>query len=282
MSDLVFVKIGGAVATDKTQEKTLRSQVLGSLAGALQSAIEGGGVRLLVGHGGGSFGHFPAMQYEVKKGVHPQWGFDGFQITRGWMTELNGKIRAAFAAKKLRLFPVQPSSCLVTEEGRVQSFETGPLEVLLDRGRTPVVWGDAVLDRAWGFTIVSTETLLLHLSRRFRPARVVVLTDVEGVYARAADVDEEGARPLASLDETGFAALREELGRTSGVDVTGGMMEKVTKLLDLSRACPGTEVRIVNGFDGEAVRRAVRGEYEGGTVLRGPAPAGPGGGGAPA
>jgi isopentenyl phosphate kinase len=261
------VKIGGSVATDKEKEKTLRPNVLGAVAEALRSALDEGELRLLLGHGGGSYGHFPAQKYEVKKGVHPQWGFDGFQITRGWMTELNGKIRATFASKGLRLFPIQPSSCVVCESGRIASFETGTIEALLAFGKIPVVWGDAVLDRNLGFTIVSTETILDHLSRTLRPQRVVALTNVDGVFEEAGRVGEEGGAPIARVDRTAFERLQGELARASGVDVTGGMLEKVSRLLHLAEALPESQVHIVNGFDPAAVKGAVLGTFRGGTLL---------------
>jgi len=275
VSELVFVKIGGAMATDKEKEKTLRSQALGSMAQAMKSAAEEADLQFLLGHGGGSFGHFPAMKYEVKSGIHPQWGFDGFQITRDWMTELNGKIRAVFAAKGLRLFPIQPSSCTVTESGSMVSFETGTVETLLRYGRVPVLWGDAVLDRGMGFTIISTETILAQLARALNPTRVVIITNVDGVYEHGDDVRSSTISPLPFIDRERFETLRQELTRTQGVDVTGGMMEKVNQLLRIAADCPNTEVRIVNGIDPAVVSAAVKGTYDGGTVIRHTEPSAP-------
>ena len=258
MPELVFVKIGGSVATDKEKEKTLRAQILGDIAQALRHATESADLQLLIGHGGGSFGHFPAMKYEVRNGVHPKWGFDGFQITRGWMEELNGKIRAAFAGKGLRLFPVQPSSCVVTESGRIVSYATDTVEALLKFGKIPVLWGDAVVDRNQGFTIVSTETLFRHLAGVFQPVRVIALTNVPGVYPHGTDTQREDAETLARITPSDFEPLKEEMVRITGVDVTGGMFEKVQKLLDLATVSPRTEIRIVNGFDLQAVSPGLR------------------------
>ncbi len=268
MSELVFVKIGGAIATDKEKEATLRPDVLAEIASALKSAIDEGGVQLLLGHGGGSFGHFPARKYEVRRGVHPKWGFDGFQITRGWMEELNGKVLAAFAAKGVKLYPVQPSSCLVAEAGRIATFETGPMEVLFAHKRIPVVWGDAVLDSALGFTIVSTEALFAHLAGKFKPARVLVLTDVDGVFRSPEQAHSDGFAPIPSVDRPAFESMRESLREITGVDVTGGMLEKVEKLLRVAEASPGSEVRILNGRNFPAIRDAVLGRFSGGTVVR--------------
>ncbi len=267
MPDLVFVKIGGAVATDKEKEATLRPAALADAAQALKAAADEGGIQLLLGHGGGSFGHFPARRYEVKSGIHPKWGFDGFQITRGWMEELNGKILAAFAAKGLKLYPIQPSSCLVAESGRIAVFETSPIAALLRFGRIPVIWGDAVLDRSFGFTIVSTESLFAHLAAKFGPARVVVLTDVDGVFRHAEEAHAPGASPIRTITPSMFESMKEDLRQVTGVDVTGGMFEKVEKLLKLAREIPKAEVRIVNGRDADAVRLAVLGKYNGGTAI---------------
>ena len=98
------------------------------------------------------------------------------------------------------------------------------------------------------------------------PARVLALTDVDGVFG---DFDRaEGGTPLEALDPASFAALREKLTSTTGVDVTGGMVEKVEKLLALAAASPASEIRICNGLDPASVRDAVLGRFQGGTRIR--------------
>jgi isopentenyl phosphate kinase len=68
------------------------------------------------------------------------------------------------------------------------------------------------------------------------------------------------------LSAADFQALKPELVGAAGVDVTGGMLHKVERLLDL--AAQGVPGLILNGAVPGRLRSALRGEDVVGTVIR--------------
>jgi len=54
---------------------------------------------------------------------------------------------------------------------------------------------------------------------------------------------------------------------TGAVDVTGGMAGKVRRLLALARTASSGEIRIISGLVPGAVRMALLGEYDAGTLI---------------
>ena len=61
MPELIFLKLGGSLLTDKTRPQALRPDVLGRLAGEIAAALAARpALWLLIGHGSGSFGHVAA------------------------------------------------------------------------------------------------------------------------------------------------------------------------------------------------------------------------------
>ena len=58
MSDLIFLKLGGSLLTDKTGTEALRADTLQRLAAEIAAARAADPqLRLVLGHGSGSFGH---------------------------------------------------------------------------------------------------------------------------------------------------------------------------------------------------------------------------------
>ena len=59
---LTFVKLGGSLITDKRVENSFRAEAAARVAAEIQSALaQNPDLRLLIGHGSGSFGHVAAQ-----------------------------------------------------------------------------------------------------------------------------------------------------------------------------------------------------------------------------
>jgi hypothetical protein len=64
MDELVFLKLGGSLITEKANRYTARLDKLRSLAAEIRDALdEVKGLRLVVGHGSGSFGHYAVQDH---------------------------------------------------------------------------------------------------------------------------------------------------------------------------------------------------------------------------
>lgn len=57
MPDVAFVKLGGSVITDKTNENKVNSAVIEQLSDEISEAYQTSTSQLVIGHGAGSYGH---------------------------------------------------------------------------------------------------------------------------------------------------------------------------------------------------------------------------------
>ena len=74
MAEVVFLKLGGSLITDKERYQTPRPAVIERAAAEIAAALAARpDLRLLLGHGSGSFGHFEAAKYGVPRGCGGDW-----------------------------------------------------------------------------------------------------------------------------------------------------------------------------------------------------------------
>jgi isopentenyl phosphate kinase len=257
MDELVFLKLGGSLLTDKTQAETVRAAVLGRLAGEIAVALASApGLRLLIGHGSGSFGHVAARRHNTRAGVNSREGWRSYAETARAAARLNRLVVEALQAAHVPVLPLQPSASALCYDGELRELAERPLRVGLANGLVPLIYGDVALDEVRGGTIVSTEELFRWLAPRLAPIRVLLLGEVAGVmpYDPAKPPLEvlaspAEAAPYVEITPRMLPALADALGSSRGVDVTGGMLSKVLQMLDLVQNVPSlSHVHILSGL----------------------------------
>ncbi len=270
MDELVFLKLGGSVITDKARPETARPQVIAALAGEVAQALaERPGLKLVLGHGSGSFGHVVARRYGTRQGVSSPEGWWGFAQVAAVAARLNRLVADTFLAAGVPVWTLPPSALARCRSGALISLETAPVEAALAHGLTPLLYGDVALDDELGGTIVSTEEVLAWLARRLHPVRIVLVGEVDGVF-EGDPLRHSSARPVPQISAANWAQVRERLGGSSTPDVTGGMRAKVEAMVHLVREQPGLRVHLISGKRAGALQRALRGEETaGGTVIWG-------------
>lgn len=263
MPEVILIKLGGSLITDKARPETPRPEVIARLAGEIARAAARGPARLIVGHGSGSFGHVAASRSGIAQGLRSPGQLPGVAETQRQAAALHRLVIEALAAAGALPFSIAPSSCLVTAGGRPASFADGPLLLAFNRGLLPVLYGDVVMDREQGVAICSTERLfelvaesLAEHGRTVR--RAIWLGETDGVY------DADG-RTLPRLSAADFEEAAPAIGGSAGTDVTGGMRHRVETALALSRL--GIPSWIVNGLTPGLLERAVAGERVPGTEV---------------
>lgn len=254
-SSVVLVKLGGSVLTDKRRPGTVRENVLERLALELAAARSRSGLRLVVGHGSGSFGHVVAARHDLSSGVRSEEQLRGVAETQSAARQLHDRVIAALLAADASPYSLSPSSFLTASGGQPLTYTVKPLLMALEIGLLPVVYGDVVLDRERGASICSTETVLRLVARRLvhhghRIERAVWVGETDGVY------DEQG-RSVRHLDESTLGRIGGAAGAASGVDVTGGMRHRLDTVRALARR--GIESWLVNGLEEGRLAAAVEG-----------------------
>jgi len=262
--EVVLVKLGGSLITDKRRPDAARPAVIRRLAGELAAALAAGPApRVVLGHGSGSFGHVAAARHRLAGGIAPgargRAQLPGIGETQARAAELHRRVAAALAAAGVPAFSIAPSAALVAEGGRPAAWSAEPVALALRLGLLPVVYGDVVLDRAQGVAICSTEQIFAALATRlpehgFRATCALWLGATAGVLDAAGGTLAEIAPGVAGADAAGAAA---------GTDVTGGMRHRVDTALALAKL--GVESWILDGREPGALAAALAGRPAGGT-----------------
>ncbi len=289
MQELVFLKLGGSLITDKTQAYTARHEKLGDLAEqiarALQSQPE---LRLVLGHGSGSFGHTAAKKYGTRDGVSPSpltplpsGEGDSLPSPFGGGAGGEGEYWRGFAevwyqASTLNRFVIQalheagvpamtfsPAASVWSENGQVAKWDLSQIEYALQKEIVPVVHGDVIFDRARGGTILSTEDLFEHLARELRPRRILLAGLEEAVWA---DFPARKHR-VQVLTRESFNQVSSGIGESAAADVTGGMGSKVRQMIALVEQVPGLQALIFSGEGERNLEQALKGENIG-TIVK--------------
>ena len=83
---------------------------------------------------------------------------------------------------KLPAVSIAPSSCFLTENGKIKFFDETVLKAMQKMTFTPVMYGDAVLDEKLGFTILSGDQLVAYLAIKYNASKIVIGTDTDGLF----------------------------------------------------------------------------------------------------
>jgi isopentenyl phosphate kinase len=265
LAELVFVKLGGSLITDKNVEASASPEVIRRLAREVRRVRDSASdLRLVLGHGSGSFGHIVAQRYGVHRGCTDWYGY---AYTSAAAARLNRLVADLFLEEGVPVVSLQPSASARCRRGELVELAWHPVEQLLQRGVVPLVYGDVALDEEWGSTIASTEIVFAHLARRLKPQRILLVGEVKGIYS-ADPHDDPSARLIARMCADELQAQTEGLSGSHGVDVTGGMRSKVLEMAALVREMPALRVVFLSGLEAGLLERALNDRrFNPGTVL---------------
>ncbi|HXF83873.1 MAG TPA: isopentenyl phosphate kinase [Anaerolineales bacterium] len=278
MAELVFLKLGGSLITDKTQPYTPRLDVINDAALQIATALRTQpGLRLVIGHGAGSFGHVPASEYRTRDGLPPRatplthrerdenddhyW--KGFAEVWYQASSLNRYVMKALHKAEVRAISLPPSSSVIASDGNVSIWETTPIRMALAAGIVPVIFGDVVFDEIRGGTILSTEDLFMHLARALNPERILLAGLEAAVWA---DFPAR-TKPIERITPSSFEEIKAKVGGSEGADVTGGMESKVRQMLGIVQESPELSVQIFSGEEPGNIARALSGETLGTLIV---------------
>ena len=239
------------------------------IAHALQTRPD---LLLILGHGSGSFGHTAAKKYGTRDGppLSPPIFEENGGGTRGgywkgfaevWYqaTTLNRYVLQALHEAGISAMTFSPAASVWSENGKVVEWDLSQIKYALETGILPVVHGDVIFDRAKGGTILSTEELFEHLARELHPQRILLAGLEEGVWA---DFPARKHK-VQKLTRESFDEIKQNTGKATGTDVTGGMESKVRQMLELVETVPGLTIQIFSGENSENLEKALLGEHLG-------------------
>ncbi|NNJ10491.1 isopentenyl phosphate kinase family protein [Chloroflexales bacterium ZM16-3] len=265
-----FIKLGGSVITDKSGREAADLPLITRLAHEIaQARAARPNLRLIIGHGSGSFGHHYAAKYGVHRGLAADADWMGFALTAGAALRLNRIVVDALLAANIPAVEIQPSAALRSGGSQVIAWDTASVGVALSHSLIPVIHGDVAFDSQQGSAIISTEQLLAHLALAtdLRPSRIILVGE-DAVYTADPRVDLHAERiPLITADN--IDAVLHGASGSHAVDVTGGMRSKLDLMWRLVQATPGLEVRLIGTRPGLLAAALGDDDLDAGTIIRG-------------
>jgi isopentenyl phosphate kinase len=244
------LKIGGSILTDKNKMQCARHEEIVRVAEEIASAPSD----LALVHGAGSFGHVPAKEY----GLPDRFTAEGLRVTHQSVAELNRLVVDALSKAGANPMPVHPFSCILLKDSRIERFEMEFIRKMIEEGLLPVLHGDVAMDISRKAGIVSGDQLVPYLARALRAEIVAVGTNVDGVLFQGS--------PLPEITREDLFRIKDSLGESLGVDVTGGMKGKLLELLEL--ADEGTSSVIFNASKKGQIIKVLQGQELGTKVRR--------------
>ena len=262
----IFLKLGGSLITDKLQVEHARKPVIRRLAREINAARAARpNLKIVLGHGSGSFGHVAAQKHGTRQGVKDRSGWLGYAEVAAAAARLNQIVTDVFVAEGVPVVSLPPSASARCDDGRLSYLDTFVLRATLEQRLVPLVQGDVALDAVRGATIVSTEDVFIYLIREFQPTHILLAGEAAGVYENP---DMTGAI-ISVITPQNVAQHAAALGGSHGVDVTGGMAGKVNQMLEVVKHYPALEARIFSGAARGTVQRLlIDPRAEMGTIIR--------------
>ncbi|MDQ7024791.1 MAG: isopentenyl phosphate kinase [Anaerolineae bacterium] len=259
---ITLLKIGGSLITDKNQQATFRQTVMAQVAAEISAALASQPtLKLIIGHGSGSFGHFEAARYNTMTGVQSADEWVGFAKVATIAAELNYLVAKELHKVTIPALRIQPSASILAEDGVIKQMSLRSVERALENNLIPLIYGDVAFDTVRGGTIVSTETIFTYFASQLPINRIILLGEVDGVYDNRQNI-------IETITPANFQDYQSALGASGGVDVTGGMLSKVQDMLKLASREPYPVIQIINGTRRGIIRDALTGVPVKGTTIK--------------
>ncbi|HNB40067.1 MAG TPA: isopentenyl phosphate kinase [Anaerolineales bacterium] len=259
-NELVLLKLGGSLITDKDTPYTPRLDKLANLAKEIKTALDSTpGLKLILGHGSGSFGHVAAKKHGTRDGVQTKEQWLGFTEVRLQAAELNRYVVTSLFEAGLPALPFPPSASMVSDKRKVTHHNVETIRRALGVDLLPVVQGDVAFDETLGGTILSTEDVFTFLVDQFPTTRILLAGIEAGVWA---DFPAR-TKLVKQIQLSDYEAMRSGIKGSVSTDVTGGMKAKVEEMLSLIQKKPGLTVQIFSAEEPGFLTRALQGENVG-------------------
>lgn len=263
MEELILIKLGGSVITDKGKPFTSNNNVIRRLGREIASAGQKYKGKIIIGHGSGSFGHTVATKYKTNEGKTDEKSIKGAVKTARAAADLNRIVVSSLIKVGLNVVSFAPSSFIIsTEKSRWSAF-LYPIEEVLQMNIVPIVYGDVVFDAKKGFTIYSTEqifgVLLKKLHKKYKFNRIIQCGVTDGVY-------NNDGKTIPLITKKTLKSYDESIGKSKSTDVTGGMLHKVQQSVVLEKK-HRIDTIIINGKIPGQLQKAILGENVKGTRI---------------
>ncbi len=265
---ITLIKLGGSIITDKSRPYTANFDIINKLAKEIKEIREEECLNLIVGHGAGSFAHTSANKYKTASGFINKGSKYGFCFVQNDASKLNRIIVESFINNKEKAISIQASACCIANNSKIIKFYLEPIKKIIEYDMLPIVYGDVGIDLGKGSCILSAENLLCHLAKELLAEykiNIIMVGKIDGVFTSDPNND-KNAKLIKEINKDNWEQIKNHVGKSDCVDVTGGMLHKVESLLDVAKI--GIESQLISANIDNNLKKAIKGEYVKGTKIK--------------
>ncbi|HXV38399.1 MAG TPA: isopentenyl phosphate kinase [Nitrosopumilaceae archaeon] len=240
---MILIKLGGSIITNKKKPLTPNVSAINRIASKLKKIKE----PIIVIHGGGSFGHYWSVRYDMHT-KPAKYNKKGISLVKNSMVALDKIILDSFLKNGLSPYCLPPTDFMLGN--KVDQKKVSEIAKIAKAGLVPISYGDVMWHGKNKFYILSGDRIMGIISKILKPRLVIFVLNVDGVYSNM--------KTKKLLRE-----IRREKTEISEVemDVTGGMSRKIKEAISISKC--GIKVFLVNGNKPNRIVNAVKGKFEG-------------------
>jgi len=246
---MILVKLGGSIITNKEKPLTANRSLIRRITSHLRKVKE----PLIVVHGGGSYGHYWSVKYDMHT-KPSRYSIKGISLVKNSMVELNQIILESFLESNLRPYCLPPSNFMLAGKPIVKKVKE--ISKIAKIRLIPISYGDVMWYGKNRFYILSGDKIMGILARILKPRLAIFVTNVDGIYS-----DMRTKRLIHEI------TVEKPIMSKVSMDVTGGMSRKIKEAVNISKN--GTDVFFVNGNVPKRVVNAISGKGFEGTIFRG-------------
>ena len=252
---VILLKLGGGLLTDKNNPLSLRKDVIKSAVTQIINADE----KIILIHGGGSFGHPLAKKYRISKGIDKSIPNQilGVAETHHSMIKFNSYLIEQFLESNYPVLSIQTSGIFIEKSNKISLESLDILETALNLNLMPVLYGDIILEKEGSFSILSGDEIILKLCENLKTysiSKVVFAMESDGLFK----ADESGGSNCQLLTECYSSELDDlnlaDLGQK--IDVTGGIKSKLTHIKKICKY--KIPVQLINGLTEGYIYKSLR------------------------
>ncbi len=259
MKPLVIIKLGGSVITYKeSRTPKVRLSVIRRLAKEIAQIVRTGKHRIVLVHGGGSFGHPNVKKFNLHRGMKTAKQKLAYAQTLQNMLDLNKFVVKSLISRAVLAVSIVPHSFAEQEQGELKSFSVTIIKNALNQGFVPVLFGDGVLDTKWGCSVLSGDTIVSYLARKLKAEKVIFLSDVGGIFEQDPKFNPR-AKLIPEVNNRNFKKVLKILASsgTSKINVTG---EMYGKMVAIKRELRKKSIYIIDGLKDGVLTRVLAGK----------------------
>ncbi len=262
---VIILKIGGSVITKKEKGMQADLKAIKRIAREIKEAFENDPtMKLVLVHGGGSFGHRIADKYKVHMGLKSGKQTLGFTKTVQVMRKLNLIFVEELQKIGLSTIPLQPSAISIQKDIKISEVFIKTLLLAMNLNCVPVLWGDAVFDEKQGYSILSGDHIVTFLAQKLKSKRVIFGTNVDGVFDSDPNTN-KNAKLIRLITPDNVDKILKHVSGSKTTDVTGGMHRKILEVIPLVEK--GIQIEIINAKRQGYILNSLLGNKELGTLI---------------